>query len=808
MHSVLQDLRYGTRVLLKSPRFTVIALITLGLGIAANVAIFSFVNAALIQPLPYHDAGRLVSIFEARQQTVESKFEASYPDFLDWQKQTQEFDNLAGYAANAAVLSAKNGSELLPSGYITDNFFKTLGIKPAVGRDFNSGEDQASSTPVVILGHAWWQKHFGADHNALGESLTLDGKAYTIIGVTPSDFHFAPAGEPAVWIPIRPEGDMLTRRSLHWLFIVGRLKNGVSLESAAAGMNVIQERLEQQYPDTNHQLRAVVEPLTQVIVGQVRPILLVLLAAVGMLLLIACANVANLLLARAASRRREMAVRSALGATRFRLIRQTLIEGLILSFIGGAAGLAGAQWLTKALVVAIPDAMLDNMPYLRSISLDATIAGFAVLLAVITGVLFALAPALQLSGRTLEDALKEGSRGSSSVAWRRFASGLVISEVAIAMVLMMGAGLLVKSLVRLLRVDAGFNQAGLLTMAVVVPDANYANNTQQIAFMRDVMQQVSALPGVQSVGESSALPLRGGTTANVRIIGQPYTGQGTEANIRTVSPEYFETLQAQLLQGRWFSETDNDTAPRVAVVNKSFADLYLAHLDPIGQQVIFTCCPKQKPRQIIGVFRDVKEGPLDSKAAPAIYEAFLQSPNTYFNLAVRTAQAPASLLETVKSTIRHIEPDTVIFDAQTMEQRIQQSPSAFLHRYPAWLSGAFAFLALLLGSIGLYGLVAYSVSQRTQEIGIRMALGAQRKNVLMMVLSQGVRLIVPGVAAGAAGGIAAAYLLRSLLFGVSAADPLVFAVVALVLVAVTLVASFVPARHATKVDPMIALRYE
>jgi macrolide transport system ATP-binding/permease protein len=808
MHSILQDLRYGTRVLLKSPRFSVVALITLALGIAANIAIFSFVDAALIRPLPYRDASRLVGIYEARQQTVESQFEASYPDLLDWRKQNRVFDSLAGYAANAAALNSKGESELLPAGYITDNFFQTLGLKPFLGRDFHAGEDQAAASPVVIVGYSWWQKHFSGDPNAIGKTLTLDGKAYTVIGVMPADFHFAPAGEPAVWIPVRPEGDMLTRRSLHWIFPIARLKDGVSREGAAAAMNVIAEQLEQQYPETNAKLRATVVPLSEIVVGQVRPILLVLLAAVGLLLLIACANVANLLLARALSRRREMAVRTALGATRFRLIRQTLVEGLILSFVGGGLGLAGAEWLTKALVVAIPGSMLDSMPYLKSMAIDATIAGFAFLLAVVTGVLFALAPALQLSGKTLEDALKEGARGTTSASWRRFASGLVVSEVAIAMVLMMGAGLLVKSLHRLLSVDAGFNQANLLTMAVVVPDALYEKGAQQIAFQRSVLERVGALPGVQSVGLSSALPLRGGTTANIRVVGQPYTGQGNEANVRTVSPGYFETLQAQLIQGRWFSEEDNDSAPRRAIVNKSFADLYLAHLDPLVEQVLFTCCPKQKPRRIIGVVRDVKEGQLDSKSAPAIYETFLQSPNTYFNLAVRTLSSPDALMEPVKTTIRSIEPEVVIFDAQTMEQRIQQSPAAFLHRYPAWLSGAFAFLGLLLGSIGLYGLVAYSVSQRTQEIGIRMALGAQRKNVLTMVLTQGARLIAYGLALGTAVGIAAASLLRSLLFGVFAADPAVFSVVAGTLVAVTLAASLIPAWLATKVDPMVALRHE
>jgi predicted permease len=809
METFIQDLRYALRSLLKSPRFTVTALVTLTLGIGATVAIFTFVDAALVRPLPYRDSSGLFEVYETRQMEVFTQFEASYPDFLDWRAQNQVFDSLAAYQRNGVIMRGSGTPRLVTSAVVTDNFFSTLGVKPAYGRDFRAGEDQAAAPRYAILSHAWWQEHFGGRADAIGQTLTLDDAATTMIGVLPADFHFAPVGDPDIWLTTHAEQDMLLRRNMHWLNVVGRLKPGVSRETAASGMNVVAAHLEQQYPQSNYQLRTSVVPMAEVIVGQIRPILLLLLSAVLLLLMIACANVANLLLARSVGRSREMAVRTALGASRARLMALMLTEGLVLSFTGALLGLFVSYALVKVFVAMIPERFLNNVPYLKHMSINFSILLFAVAVAVITGVVFALAPAIRASRTNVQSALKEGTRGSASGSWRKFASALVVGEVAVAMVLLAGSGLLVKSLYRLLQVDPGFDHNNLLSLAIALPDSQYPKPEQQLAARRAVMDGIRALPGVQSVGSSSQLPVsNGGNTNLLRIVGQPTVAEGREANSRTVDQNYFQTLRAQLLAGRWFSDEDNATAPQRVIVNKTFVDLFLSGLDPLRQQVVLTFSPKQKPRQIIGVVRDIKEGPLDVPIRPAIYFPMDASPGTFFNLVIRTAPKPEAITSAVQAAIHRVNADSVTMQIETIDERIQRSPAAFLHRYPSRLAGAFAVLALLMGSIGLYGLVAYSVSQRTQEIGIRMALGAQRGNVLKMILAQGVRLIVPGALIGIAGGAGAAYPMRSMLFGVTAWDPTIFAAVTALLATVTLLASFIPARQATKVDPMVALRYE
>jgi macrolide transport system ATP-binding/permease protein len=809
MESILQDLRYELRTLLQSPRFTSIALITLVLGIAANVAIFSFVNAALIRPLPYRDSSRLVEVYDSRHMDVYTRFESSYPDFLDWRAQQQVFDQLAGYGQNQVLLRGEKGPELLASAAVTDNFFATLGVQPLRGRDFRSGEDLAAVPRTVMLSYGWWQRHFGGK-DVIGQVLNIDDEPNTIIGVLPADFHFAPVGDPDVWETLHATGGLLQRRNLHWLSVVARLKPDVSRERAASAMNVIAERLEKQYPQSNDKLRTDVVPLDEVIVGEIRPILLLLLAAVGLLLLIACANVANLLLARAMARRNEMAIRTALGASRARLVGLMLIEGLMLSLTGAILGLAVAHWTIKGFVAMIPAGRLDNMPYLKQMGIDANVLVFALLLAAITGVVFALAPALQASSTNVQDALKDGSRSSHSGSWRRFASVLVIGEVALAMVLLTGSGLMVKSLYRLLNVDPGFDQRNLLGLGVGLTQSRYPHDAEQMQAHQQLLERIRGVPGVKSVGSSSILPVsNGGNTSNLRVVGvSSATPQGREANSRSVNRTYFQTLGAELLQGSWFTDADNATGPQRVIINKTLADQFMPGLDPLKQQVWFTYSDKEKPRQVLGVVRDVKEGPLDAPSRPAIYTPMEANARMYFNLIIRTEQRPDALITEVNNAIRQMDPDAITFQVQTMEDRIRRSPAAFLHRYPALLAGVFALLALLLGTVGLYGLVAYSVSQRTQEIGIRMALGAQRSNVLRMVLSQGIRLIVPGVAIGIAVALLAARTMRSMLFGVRSWDPMIFVVVTALLAIVTLVASYIPARTATKVDPMVALRYE
>jgi predicted permease len=809
METILQDLRYELRALLKSPRFTSIALITLVLGIAANVAIFTFVDAALLRPLPYRDASQLMEVYDTRNMEVFTQFEASYPDFLDWREQQRVFDSLAGYGQNQVLLRGAGAPELLPSAAVTDNFFQTIGVQPIMGRDFRAGEDLAAAPRMVMLSYGWWQRHFGGK-DVIGQTLNIDDQPNTIIGVLPADFHFAPVGDPDVWETLHATGGLLQRRNLHWLEVVGRLKPGISRATAASAMNVIAEGLEKEYPQSNDKLRTAIVPLNEVIVGQIRPILLLLLGAVGLLLLIACANVANLLLARAMTRRNEMAIRTALGASRARLIGLMLTEGLMLSFSGALAGMAVAYWTIKAFVAMIPSTLLDAMPYLKHMSLDTRVLLFAVGLAIITGVVFALAPALQAAKADVQGALKDGSRSSHSGSWRRFASALVVGEVALAMVLLAGSGLLVKSLYRLLNVNPGFDQHNLLGMGVGLSQSRFPKDAEQLQAMQALLDKLRALPGVKSVGTSSVLPVsNGGNTSNLRVVGVPSTTpQGREANSRSVNRTYFQTLGAELVQGSWFTEADNATGPQRVIVNKTLADQFMPGLDPLKQQIWFTYSDKEKPRQVIGVVRDIKEGPLDTPARPAIYTPMEANARLFFGLLVRTDQRPDAVTTEIGRAIRQFDPDAVTFNVQTMDDRIQRSPAAFLHRYPAVLAGMFAFLALLLGTIGLYGLVAYSVSQRTQEIGIRMALGAQRSNVLQMVISQGVRLIVPGVAIGIAAAMLVSYFMRSMLFGIHSWDPAIFVAVTAILAIVTLAASYVPARAATKVDPMVALRYE
>jgi predicted permease len=807
--TILQDLRYELRTLIKSPRFTSIALITLVLGIAANVAIFTFVDAALIRPLPYRDSSRLMEIYDTRQAEVFTQFEASYPDFIDWRTQQQVFEGLAGYGQNQVLLRGAGTPELLPSAAVTDNFFQVLGVQPVRGRDFRPGEDLAAAPRTVMLSYAWWQRHFGGK-DVVGQVLNIDDQPNTIIGVLPADFHFAPVGDPDIWETLHAQGQLLQRRNLHWLEVIGRLKPGVSRTTAASAMNVIAERLEKQYPQWNDKLRTVVVPLNEVIVGEIRPVLLALLGAVVLLLLIACANVANLLLARAMARRNEMAIRTALGASRARLMGLMLTEGLIISFTGSVLGLLVAHWTVKGFVAMIPASRLAAMPYLKYMGVDASVLGFAFLLAVITGVVFALAPALQAAGANVQAALKDGSRSSHSGSWRRFASALVIGEVALAMVLLAGSGLMVKSLYRLLNVNPGFDTHNLLGMGIGLSQTRFPKDPEQLQAHQNLMERIRAIPGVKSAGSSSLLPVsNGGNTSNLRVVGLPSeTPQGREANSRSVSRTYFQTLGAELLMGSWFTEADNPTGPKRVIINKTLADQFMPGLDPLKQQIWFTYSSAEKPRQVIGVIKDMKEGPLDTPARPAIYTPQEAQGRLFYNLIIRTETQPDALASQIQKAIREIDPDAVTFNVQTMEDRIQRSPAAFLHRYPAVLAGVFAFLALLLGTIGLYGLVAYSVSQRTQEIGIRMALGAQRSNVLKMVLLQGVRLIVPGVLVGIVAAIVAASLMRSMLFGVRSWDPVIFIVVTALLAMVTLAASYIPARTATKVDPMVALRYE
>jgi predicted permease len=806
--SLIQDIQYGARVLRRRPSFTIVAVLVLTLAIGANVTIFTFIDTALLRPLPYQNREQLVKIWDSRQSEVVSRFESSYPDYLDWKQQNQSFTSLAAYSGGGnGILSAADGPQMVPVGRVSDNFFQTLGASPLVGRVFQNGEDLASSPRYAVLSYGFWQRQFGGRRDILGQSLTINSTPRTIVGVLPRNFHFAPLGDVDVYLTLHATDGMQTRRNLYWLHPFGRLKPGITLEQAQENMNALAANLEKQYPDSNKELRTVVVPLSDLITGPVKPILMVLVAAVGMLLLIACANLANLLLARSMTRAREFAVRSALGAQRWRVIRQLIVEGVLLAFVGTAAGILFALLVTRWMIRALPSQMLQNVPYFREASIDPRVLFFAVGLGLLTALLFSLPPALRLSG-PLNNVLKEGGQQSIAGSWKKVGSALVVAEVAISAVLLVGSGLLLKSLYRLLHVDAGFNVTRLTTFYVFPDSKRYDEDAQANLLHDKLVEAVRAMPGVTSVGVTSTPPIVGGNTSLFRVVGAPLTPLPYEANSRDIDPGYFSTLQARLKAGRYFDERDNATAPKVVIINDTLAKIAFGNENPVGKQIVFTYSPQEKPREVVGVVADVHEGELTVTDKPAIYAPFAQGPDNIFAVVVRSDLDPAALRPALENAVHQIDPGIVLYQLQSMEELIAQSPAAMLHRYPAWLVSIFATSALLLGVVGLYGVVSYSVSQRTREIGVRMALGAPRSNVLALILRNGMRLAAIGIAAGALTGVLAGYFLRSVLFGVNPWDITTLAVVAGILATVCVLASYVPAFRASRLDPVKALRYE
>jgi predicted permease len=808
MDTFLQDIRYGVRVLRRRPGFTIVAALVLMLAIGANVTIFTFVDAALLRPLPYQHADQLVKVWDTRRSEVSSRFEASYPDYLDWKHQNEVFSSLAAYnRAGNAILSANSGPEMIPVATVSDNFFQTLGVAPMLGRAFQDGEEAASSPRYALLSYGFWQRQFGGRPDSIGKSLTLNSVPRTIIGVLPKSFHFAPGGEADLYVTFHATGGMLTRRNLHWLHPIGRLKPGVSLEQAQSSMNTLAANLEKQYPDSNKDLRTAVVPLSEVITGQIKPILSVLLAAVGMLLLIACANIANLLLARSATRAKEFAIRSALGAQRWRVVRQLLVEGTLLASAGSVSGIFLAVVATRWMLSTLPARMLQDMPYLNDAAVEPRTLLFAAILALLTALLFSMPPALRLSGLAPSSSLKEGQLSNAS-SWKKVGSSLVVAEVAISAVLLVGSGLLLKSLYRLLHIDAGFNVARVTTFYVFPDSKNYDQEPQAIVLHDKIIDALLASPGISAAGITSTPPVVGGNTSMFRVVGAPVIPLPYEANSRTIDPGYFSTLQANLKAGRYFNQGDNADSPKVVIINQTLAKMAFGNQDPVGKQIVFTYSPKEKPREVVGVVSDVHEGELDVEGKPAVYTPFAQGPDNIFAVVVRSNLDSSALRSDLEQAVHKVDPGIVLYQLQTMQELIAQSPAAVLHRYPAWLVSVLALSALLLGVVGLYGIVTYSVSQRTREIGIRMALGAPRISVLKLILAGGAQLAAIGIMAGLAGAVLAGYLLRSVLFSVKPWDVATLLVVAVILLAISTLASYVPARRASRLDPVKALHYE
>jgi len=812
MNSIIKDIRFALRGLLKHRAFTAIAVVTLALGIGGSTSIFTVVYAALIRGLPYKSSDRLFHLWEKTPQDKFSKREFSYPDYQDYEKNNVFEGGLAAYTGGGALLSGSGESENVGAPRVSANFFSVLGVDPVLGRTFQAGEDQPGGNKVTVLTYAFWQRRFGGDPGIIGKALTINGESYTVIGVLPASFQFALRNND-LWLPYQPTQNQLTRRYMHGTNLIGRLKPGLDPTDAQSDLTVIASRIEKEFNGSHAGTTAYVVPLQEEIVGTVRPILLVLFAAVGFVLLIACANVASLLLTRALSRQKEVAIRSALGASRWRLIRQLLTGSMLLSLFGGAAGLLIAYWGVPALISWIPQNQLNAMPFLRSLGLNTGILAFSFGLSLLTGLVFGLAPALQSSRLDLNEALKEGGRQTSASTSQRLRSALVVSEIALAVVLLVGAGLMMKSLLRLLQTDIGFKPENVLTMTVVLPPSKYTDPNQQTNFNDQLRQRVQSLPGVTGAGTVNILPLNPGNTTRFYVEGDPVPqpGKETEANIRTVSDDYFKSLGVPLLAGRMFDARENPNSPQVVVIGKTIADRMFPGRDPVGKKLRYASV-EVPPIEIVGVVGDVKITGLDEAVKPVLYYSFRQNPSTFANLVARTSSDPNALVNSIRNEVRNLEPEAAILNVRSMDEMIAQTPASFMRRFPALLISIFAGVALLLASIGIYGVVSYSVSQQTHYIGVRMALGASPVDILKMVLKQGLVLALLGVGIG----VLTAYLLMwllssfvsSLLYQVSTSDVSTFAIVTSALFVVALLACYVPARRATKVDPLVALRYE
>jgi len=807
LESVIQDLRFTLRQLRKNPAFTVTATMMVALGIGASVAIFAFVDAALIKPLPYKDPSRLLYVTETTPEIPRAAI--SYLDYLDWKKLNTVFESFEVYNQRGNVMSTSAGTELVDSARVSDGFFRTLGVAPILGRDFYVGEDLPAAPRTVILSYASWQKRFGGRQEIVGQPLTLNEMPYTIVGVLPPDFHFAPVEGAEFWTTLHPGGNCDNRRSCHYLNGVARLKDGVSEQAALADVTRIAKDLEAQYPDSNRNQGATVAPLAEVIVGDVKPILLLLLGGAGLLLLIACINVASLLLVRSETRRRELSVRRALGATRARLMRQFVIEGLVIVVVGGVAGVVGSHWAMRILKGLIPIDMMAGMPYLDGLGLNARVLTFVFVLGAFAAVLFSLMPSFRLSSWDVREGMAEGARGSAGKVWTRIGSKLVVLELTTAMVLLVGAGLLGKSFYRLLQVEAGFETDRLITMRVTAPRADYSQDEQALALQRKVVDEVGRVPGVASVALVDVLPLSyNGNTDWIRFVGRDYNGEHNEVNQRAVSPDYFATLQAKLLRGRAFTNADDVSKPKVVVINRTLAAKYYPGQDPIGQRFGDTNLEPGSIKEIVGVVDDIREGPLDSEIWPAYYFSLNQYPDNAYSVIVRTSAAEQSLIPSVADAVIGIDSRITISSQTTMTTRMNNAPTVYLRRSSTWLVGGFAAVALLLGVVGLYGVIAYSVSQRTREIGVRIALGAQRLNVYRLILREAGVLALAGIVIGTGCAILAASFMRKLLFGTPPWDVMTLVSVAAVLGGSALLASFLPARRAASVDPIAALRAE
>jgi putative ABC transport system permease protein len=812
METLTKDIQYALRQLLKHPAFSIIAILALALGIGANTAIFSVVDAVLLQPLPYRAPNDLVWLWGTNPLNDIPRENASYPDYVDWRQQAQSFQAMGGFAQTTSILTGDTGDpERIPGAFVVGEFFNVLGVEPTLGRKFLPEENDAGRNRIVILSHALWQRRYGGDPKIIGQQITIGGNPHTVVGVMPAGFQDPiPAATKVVqlWLPLPVSDNMRNSRRDDFLDVIARLKPGVKIETARAEMSGIASRLERQYPATNTQWGVIVQPLHETLTGDVRPALLVLLSAVAFLLLIACANVANLLLARASSRQREIAIRAALGASRGRVVRQLLTENIVLSLCGGGLGLLFASWGIHALLALSP----GNIPRLSSISIDRDVLFFTLGVSLITGLLFGLVPAFTASRANLNNTLKEGGRTSAeSAGGRRLRSALAIAEIALSLVLLVGAGLLIRSFIRLQEVRPGFNPQHLLCLDLSLPSAKYKEDQQSVNFFDQLLGSLAQQPGIQSVAVSEGLPLGGGAGfLAFAVEGKTYalTDRTPDAETRVVSPDYFRTMQIPLRSGRLLNEHDVTGQPDAILVSETLVKKYFPGQDPIGKRLTFGD-PQAKDAQwytVVGVVGDVRGISLNEEPYGQLYTSYRQTPRRALTLIVQTAGEPTTMLGTVRDKIWSLDRQQPLYNVRSAEQVLAKSIAR--PRFNMLLITILASVALILAAVGIYGVISYSVTQRTNEIGVRMALGASAADVLKLVVGQGMLLAGTGVALGLLAAFAVTRIMATLLFGVTTTDPITYFGLALLIGIIALLACYIPARRATKVNPVNALRAE
>ena len=814
MTKLLQDLRYGLRVLRKSPGFAAVAMLVLALGIGANTAIFSVVNAVLLRPLPFEDPARIVHVWHVpppKSFPGITRFSVSTANYIDWRRQNDVFEDMAIYTGSSMNLTGGDKAESLMAATVAPNFFSVLGVKPLLGRTFLAGEDEPGQNHKVVLTHAFWQSRFGGDRNIVGKQITLDDEPYTVVGVMGPKFMY-PMWEEKLWTPLTLSAKERVVRGEHHSIVIARLKRGVDIKQAQTEMSTISDRLARQYPEDDKDWGAVVVPLREDIVGDVRPALLVLLGAVAFVLLIACANVANLLLARALARSKEIAIRTALGASRVRLIQQLMFETILLALGGGVAGLLVAKFGVDLIV----HFLAQQLPRATEISLDASVLGFTLAISLLTGIVAGIVPSWKLSKANVNETLKQGLGRAGDSGGNRTRSVLVVCEVALSLVLLAGAGLMIRSLWNLRSTNPGFDARNVLTFSLPIPRTRYKSPTEEINFWNQALARIRALPGVETAAAVDDLPFNGGSHQPIAIEGRPAVAMSEqpEVDVRVISTGYLRAMHIPLVRGRDFNEGDTADKPGAILISEAMAKRFWPNEDALGKRLTMTFAP-EKIREVVGIVGDVKLDGLDqAELNSAIYEPLAQisaPPSGEWrsfglDVVVRTTTPPATLVSAVTNSVHEIDPQQAVAHVMTMDQFMAESISP--QRFNMLLLATFAGLALVLAAIGIYSVLSYAVRRRVREIGIRMALGAQIRDVLRLVVFEGMKPAVAGMVIGLSGALLLGRVLAKLVFGVKTTDPATFAAVSILLMAVALLATAVPAYRATRVDPMRTLRDE